>query len=485
VDVAQFGPEVVRCTVTDATWNGLNLKPPLIFIEEQSVLASLTEDDRVPSLSFQLPEKPFYDEPEFHNQQAVVSVRPLIDISKSEETTFKTPYIPELNEYYGRQAHFISNQARAEVAGLGIVMQITRHDMTIRALLKRELVAKIFQAFDMKAEPSQAGRVAARLIQQMGGIQGCRVFKIAGVRRLIEEYGPFKSFTRSAAIQAIRQKDPVTGRPKFQSYEQLYIEPREGGKLMPAHAFDYLVKRGVFRVGVNLRCPNCELVFWMQLDDIGTEVACEYCGRRFNITTQLRDRGWAYRRSGLFGKEDHQEGSIPVALTLQQLHTTLHEDAIFVTGMNIAPVTAAISRCETDFVIVAQSGYEGIVQLAIGECKTGGPKNEITEDDVANLARVADAFPQRRVETFIIFSKTAPFTAEEVTRCRAAQSPHRFRVILLSDRELEPYFVYERTEKEFNIRRAAISLEDLAHNTHDIFFEPKRKVTEPATSTNR
>ena len=33
VDVAQFGPKVVRCTVTDATWNRLNLKPPLIFIE--------------------------------------------------------------------------------------------------------------------------------------------------------------------------------------------------------------------------------------------------------------------------------------------------------------------------------------------------------------------------------------------------------------------------------------------------------------------
>jgi hypothetical protein len=39
--------------------------------------------------------------------------------------------------------------------------------------------------------------------------------------------------------------------------------------------------------------------------------------------TQLRDRNWAYRRSGLFVREDNQGGGIPVAVTLQQLDTML------------------------------------------------------------------------------------------------------------------------------------------------------------------
>ncbi len=478
VNPQEFGPDTMGCTVTDATWNGLNVKPPTMFLEEGPTLAAISDEDPVPSLSFELPSKPFFAEPELANQRVFVSVRPILDTSSGNEVTFRIPYIPELNEYYGRKAHFKWNEARAEADGLGIVTSVRDHDLTIRGLVKRELVAKIFEAFGMKATPSLAGRVASRLIQQMGGIQGCRVFKIAGVRSLIEKYGPLQSFTKSHAVQTIGKNDPVTHLPNFGKYEDLHIEQRDSPKLKPENAFEYLLKRGVFLAGLNLRCSKCELEFWTRLDDLATEVECEYCGTMFNVSPQLRDRDWAYRRSGLFGRDDHQEGSIPVALTLQQLDTTLHWDAMFVTAMNVAPISAAVVPCETDFVLVAQKSYQDVVQVAVGECKAGGPKNEITEDDVDKLARVAKAFPRRRIETYVVFSKTGTFTDEEVARCRRAQPLNRLGVILLSDRELEPYFVYERTEKEFKIRPTAISLDDLARNTHDIFFEPKRKPPE-------
>ena len=141
----------------------------------------------------------------------------------------------------------------------------------------------------------------------MGGLQGCRVFKIEGVRKLIEKYGPLESFTRSGAVQVIGQNDPATGRPNFEKYERLFIEQREKPKLKAEDAFEYLVKNGVFQVGLKLKCSNCELDFWIFLDDVATEIRCGLCGRIFNITGQLRDRDWAYRRSGLFGREDHQE----------------------------------------------------------------------------------------------------------------------------------------------------------------------------------
>jgi hypothetical protein len=69
----------------------------------------------------------------------------------------------------------------------------------------------------------------------------------------------------------------------------------------------------------------------------------------------------------------------------------------------------------------------------------------------------------------------APFTTDEIARCRAAQPAGRKRLILLSDRELEPYFVYERAAKEFVIDCTAISLEDLANTTHALYFDPKPK----------
>jgi len=146
---------------------------------------------------------------------------------------------------------------------------------------------------------------------------------------------------------------------------------------------------------------------------------------------------------------------------------------IYTTAMKINPVTASINPCETDLVVLTQ-GYDGRVQLLIGECKSN--KGEITEQDVSNLKKIADTFPQERVEVFIIFSKTAPFTAIEIERCKVAQDHYRYRLILLSGRELEPYFVYERTAKEFELDETAISSEDLAKNTHSIYFDPKPKV---------
>jgi hypothetical protein len=262
--------------------------------------------------------------------------------------------------------------------------------------------------------------------------------------------------------------------PNFERYESLFIEPRESRKLTPSQVFQYLVKHDVFRVGLKFNCPNCELEFWTHLDDLGTEVTCEYCGKGFNTTTQLRDRDWAYRRSGLFGREDHQQGAIPVALTLQQINTVVTPENLFVTSMNLESGTVKIKACETDLVIISEKGFrDDRVDIAIGECKPRG--GVITEEDVKNLSQVADAFPHDRVRTYLIFSKTAPFTPDEIARCRAAQPRGRRRVIILSDRELEPYWVYERAAREFQIDSTAVCLEDLARTTHELYFEPKPK----------
>jgi hypothetical protein len=75
-----------------------------------------------------------------------------------------------------------------------------------------------------------------------------------------------------------------------------------------------------------------------------------------------------------------------------------------------------------------------------------------------------------------VFSKTTRFSTEEVERCRAAQGQYQRRVILLSERELEPYFMYEQAEKEFVIPSSAISLEDMAQATQNIYFDPKLKI---------
>ncbi len=124
-------------------------------------------------------------------------------------------------------------------------------------------------------------------------------------------------------------------------------------ELKPDDVLRYLLSRRVFRVGLEFTCPNCELPSWVHLDDVRTKSTCSYCDHNYDVTPQLRDRDWRYRRSGIFGREDDQLGGVPVALTLQQLSTALHEQLVmYSTAMKFHPAGADIEPCEADFVAV-------------------------------------------------------------------------------------------------------------------------------------
>lgn len=476
LDLTPFGKRVSQCSADETVWNGLNIKPPKVFFNDDTVLASVSISTP-PRISFQLPSKPFFIENKFHTQYLVISLKVIVDLP-DEEFTFMVPNLPVLNEYFGRNSYFIWHMVRIENDGLGIIINLTQDSLSLSAVKSQDLIENIFLAYGIKAKSSPAGLLGRRLIKQMGSIQGCRVFKIKGVRSLIERYNPYQSFTRSAANMIIGDNDPKTNRPNFKNYENLVItyDPTRK-KLTPDKAFTYLVEKGVFRVGLKLNCTHCELDFWKHLDDVKTNTICEFCGSNVNVSTQLKDRDWAYRRSGIFGREDHLEGGVPVAVTLQQLHTAFHQNIIaYSTALELSPGSADIKKCETDIAILT-NGHDGKAQLIIGECKT---HSEISQQDVENMIKVAEAFPSDRIDVFILFSKLSQFTPEEIERIKKTRIEFKIqneiiyqdRAIMLTDRELEPYFVYQQTAKEFQIDQYAIGVKDMVRNSASIFLNP-------------
>jgi hypothetical protein len=464
-----FSPrEVNEYTWDDRVWKGMKVTPPVMHFPEQSVVSQISEGRTV---TLELRDKPGFDEPPFGLQQLVLTVKPTLNYSLDDRFLFTVPFIPELNEYFGRQHYYDCDNARVEKDGLGIITGLSTDHITLFGMERFSFGRELFKTFGIAAEISQAGRICDQLIRQMGGIQGCRAFKIKGVRSLIEQFSPMQNFTRSDAERLIANVDPTTNQANFGAYKNLYIEGREKEHLTPADVFPYLLKRRVFRVGLRLQCPTCQLKPWKALDDLQRLLICDYCGKEFNVTPQLKDRNWTYRPSGLFGREDNQEGGVPVALTLQQLDTTLRRPILWLPALNLEPLTANIEKCETDFVLLYQD-WRGRVKLVMGECKTN---KQIDEDDVRHLSKVADAFPTDRFDVFLVFSKAGEFTPDEIQRCRLADSETRRRTILLSERELEPYRIYERTAKEFAIERTAISLEDMVQATQGVYFEPRRR----------
>jgi len=70
-------------------------------------------------------------------------------------------------------------------------------------------------------------------------------------------------------------------------------------------------------------------------------------------------------------------------------------------------------------------------------------------------------------------AKLCAFTPAEVELARSVNGEHQLRVIMLTERELEPYSIFERTEKLFQIDRYAGSPAALARATARIFLDPQ------------
>ena len=459
-------------------WNGMSVEPnrPQFSFWHRDVVPSYTESDGKAEASFALPDRPFDDDDVQSLSQKFVVVVDAQQYGADGDLTFETPFIPEMNEFYGRNFYYDYDAARAQLGSMdkgavGIITSISTQRLQVRAYQAFDWMTRFFELCKLATERSEPGLRCKRLISQLGGLQDCRVLKIRGVRNLLRKYGVDQSFTRTGAIEAIRNVDGTTGVVGFEAFKNLHITFPQGVELKPDDVLKYLLGRGVFRTGLEFTCPNCELPSWIHLDDVRTKSTCAYCDHTYDVTPQLKDRDWRYRRSGIFGRDDDQLGGVPVALTLQQLSASLHENLImYSTAVNFSSAGADIEPCESDFVVVI-SGARGIsespVQLLFGEAKAAGP---IDESDVRKLGKLASAVPKHLAQSFILFSKTDTFSTDEVRLAKTLNTQYERRVILWSRDELEPYFLYERSAGKLGQGRYASALTDMANNTHDLWF---------------
>jgi hypothetical protein len=473
------------CSVDEHLWSGMNFKPPMMYFTEVASLGVLVTESDKPKISFGLSDRPYSTDSWFHAQHLVASIDFIGGLYGRDDFTLDPPYVPELNEFFARTMHFHYNLLRIELERIGLIIRASASDSFVYALPTAELFKQVFALAGFNASVSSGGLIARQLISQLGGVQGGRVFKLPGVRRLVKNHGPNSSFQKNAAFQLICGKDDGNPDAKFDDYKELYLERRElGTALTQQHVFSYLIGKRLFRIGFDLNCPRCQLQSWFPVDDLRQRVNCQMCGENYDATSQLINSDWAYRRSGVLGVERNAQGAIPVVLTLQQLDTnlgsSLRRHSYSVSLDLISTREKLPAHCEVDFAWLMPRQYPERTIIIIGECKDrghspapGGDGGTINANDIANLRAVADSFPQDRFEVYILLAKLCAFTPAEIKLVRSLNDEHRPRVILLTERELEPYHIYERTKKFFNIDQYACSPEDLAQATITIFLNSK------------
>lgn len=124
--------------------------------------------------------------------------------------------------------HFEYDKLRIEPERIGLIIDTNDHDSFLNALPVSKLMEQVFLMAGYDVKLSSAGLITRQLIARLGGLQGARVFKIPGVRRLINTHGPAASFTKKGAIQLIRSNDLPDA--QFGEHEDLHIEQRKRGR---------------------------------------------------------------------------------------------------------------------------------------------------------------------------------------------------------------------------------------------------------------
>ncbi|HET8923756.1 MAG TPA: hypothetical protein VFN26_12275 [Candidatus Acidoferrum sp.] len=454
--------------VSDGTWNGLNVRPPRVHFEQQSVLGTIDKGEGSISVSFSLPTRPFLEAPETEYQHVIVSVRPLIDPEPA-LGTFHLPNIPQLNQFYGRKTRYDHSSARIEPEALGTVLKLQQSHLQLNGVSIPQLLVEVFRLAGITAKQSAAGKIALRIIQHMGGLDNCRVFKIAGVRGLLHEFTASKSFTHDQALARIGKG--------FEPHKKLFIEPREERDLEPQDVFLHLVRKRILRTGVVLECPTCGLGEWCSLNDLAEEVSCPYCGAMIDTGPQLRDGLWHYRVSGLFARTRDQEGAIPVALALLQALRCLDMRGMtWLTGMDLTWAEPGKNvEAETDLVVLTRN-YENIPEILLGECKTN---KELEVEQIERLVTAAKRLTDSGVKTFVLFAKAgSPFSAKELELIDARQTID-LNFILLTPTELEPYSPYENVKVDKARSVSPHTLEDWAEYSRVLYLKtPPEEVLE-------
>ena len=180
---------LIACRIDDQFfWKGGAVRAPMMMLGDASSLGVISRHGDKPKVSFALSDKPFSAENYFYTQHLVASVTFLG--GNGEHYSFNPPYVPEWNEFYARQMHVHYDKLRIEPERVGIIIDAADHDTYLYGLPNSALAEKLFDFAGANAKLSGGGLITRQLISQLGGVDGARVFKIPGVRRLLKTYGP-------------------------------------------------------------------------------------------------------------------------------------------------------------------------------------------------------------------------------------------------------------------------------------------------------
>ena len=469
------------CSVERMIGGDPSLKPRSFYFEWETTLASVEESFGRPVVTMGLPDKKFLDQPRGRQERNLAFQNLAVSLnfySESDypEHTLKPPFLRNLNEFYSREIAFDPWKLRVESEGIALIITANESSIHLSPLSHQKLIERILALAGATATRSQPGLLAYQIIKSMrefGPLEACRVFKVRGSRNLINTLKPGDFIDWNSALKII-------GSAHFDKFKSLYIESRERRELEPADVLTFLLKKRILRAHLRLwerlgrrrkafKCKQCGLESTVLMTAFEGFWSCPLCEHSQYLPEVIgseyrRKDMWKFKKSGLFSKDNNQEGAVPVILSLLVLLRVLDSGQFFYsTSLNLHFERS----CETDLCVLCYH-HGRKTEIAIGECKS--EKGRITSQDVSNLKAAREKLKAIGLDCYLVFSKTADsFYDEEIMLFRGLKAEN-VPFVLFTNREIEPYHPYWEKESENLPVRYPHTLAELARNSEFIYL---------------
>jgi len=179
----------------------------------------------------------------------------------------------------------------------------------------------------------------------------------------------------------------------------------------------WLLERKLLRMVLPVTCPSCRSALILAVDDLATEVRCDFCDHGFPLALAVGAAGpkstWRYRIAGHV-PESRLRAALPV-LAATSVLATLAGGGFYVQPRVLgAEITAPDRKAEFDIAAVVDPFTP---QVVLGEVKSHQP---IDANDINNLAWAQDHLRSAGVECYtLIATLNEALSTDEIAGLRA------------------------------------------------------------------
>lgn len=158
--------------------------------------------------------------------------------------------------------------------------------------------------------------------------------------------------------------------------------------------YDTLLEKGVFKLGLKTRCPNCQRSTWFALSALKEMLDCPKCLSPFAAVGNIdqSSANWFYRTAGPFSVPNFADGAYTVLLTLDALGDRMFSGLRTTSVPSFIATSSGKGQLEADCAMFWRDMIGGEISdgLLFGECKTYGL---FEAKDFERMRYIGDTFP--------------------------------------------------------------------------------------------